>query len=216
MWKSILKKTVTKQKVIDFMIPLLQDALSKIKAKEGITEVWDLTDGRGGSSMEGYYYSPNYVLEFFPLVGYHEDGFKPEEFDRMETGVDWYKLWNNGFGDVINDIADKFGEEFRLKEEDKDAYPIINYMAGAYNFENATFMLHCKNDDAWAESLIRDIHDKIVEEYGKPDGKDRYEPEFPMAYDANTGKNTTADEALSQDKVLQDREDWRNSVKGKE
>ena len=97
MWEDIIKNTVlTRQEVINFMNSLAKETLDKIEAKEG-KEPFDLTDGRGGSSLEGYYYTPNYVLEHFPLVGYHggRRGFVVEygSSDKMDAGVDWYDLW---------------------------------------------------------------------------------------------------------------------------
>lgn len=219
MWEDIIKNTiVTKQEVINFMNSLAKETLNKIEAKEG-KEPFDLTDGRGGSSLEGYYYTPNYVLEVTPLVGYHEGrGFVVEfpKSEKMTTGVDWYDLWNYGFGKDIDDIADKFGEEYRLKEEDKEVYPVIQYIAGAYDYERATFGLYCKQEDAWASALIEDIHKKLIEKYGEAEGKSMYEPEFPMAYDPKTGKNITPEEAVGQDKRNKDRKDWKDSLRGQE
>jgi len=219
MWEDIIKNTVlTKQEVINFMNSLAKETLDKIKAKEG-KEPFDLTDGRGGSSLEGYYYTPNYVLEHFPLVGYHgRRGFVVEHgsSDKMDVGVDWYDLWNYSFGNAIKSIADRHGEEYRLKEEDKENYPVIQYIAGAYDYENATFGIFCKKEDAWADALMEDINQKLINKFGEPKGKDMYKPEFPMAYDSNTGKNITAEEALSQDKTMKDREDWKDSLRGKE
>ena len=219
MWEDIIKNTVlTKQEVINFMNSLAKETLDKIKAKEG-KEPFDLTDGRGGSSLEGYYYTPNYVLEHFPLVGYHgRRGFVVEHgsSDKMDVGVDWYDLWNYSFENGIKSIADRHGEEYRLKEEDKENYPVIQYIAGAYDYENATFGIFCKKEDAWADALMEDINQKLINKFGEPKGKDMYKPEFPMAYDSNTGKNITAEEALSQDKTMKDREDWKDSLRGKE
>jgi len=218
MWEDIIKNTVlTKQEVINFMNSLAKETLDKIKAKEG-KEPFDLTDGRGGSSLEGYYYTPNYVLEHFPLVGYHgRRGFVEHgSSDKMDVGVDWYDLWNYSFGNAIKSIADRHGEEYRLKEEDKENYPVIQYIAGAYDYENATFGIFCKKEDAWADALMEDINQKLINKFGEPKGKDMYKPEFPMAYDSNTGKNITAEEALSQDKTMKDREDWKDSLRGKE
>ena len=190
MWEDIIKNAPSKLDVINFMNSLARETLDKIDAKEG-KESFDLTDGRGGSSLEGYYYTPNYVLEVTPLVGYHEGrGFVVEypEAEKMTTSADWYDMWNYGFGKVINDIADKFGEEYRLKEEDKEVYPIITYIAGAYDYDRATFGLYCKQEDAWASALIEDIHKKIIEKYGKAEGKDMYKPEFPMAIKMDLAK----------------------------
>jgi hypothetical protein len=225
MWEDIIKNREVKvppfrakQKIIEFMNPLIREVLDKIEAKEG-KHPYDLTDGAGGSSLEGYYYTPNYVLECFPLVGYHEGrGFVVEypEADKIITGADWYDMWNYGFGEVIDDIADKFGEEYRLKEEDKEVYPIPMYIAGAYDYDKATFGLYCKQEDAWAEALIDDVHKKLIEKFGEAEGRDMYEPMFPMAYDPNTGKNITAEEALNQDERMKDREDWKDSLRGQE
>ena len=225
MWEDIIKNKEVKvspfrakQKIIEFMNPLIREVLDKIEAKEG-KHPYDLTDGAGGSSLEGYYYTPNYVLECFPLVGYHEGrGFVVEypEADKITNGADWHDLWNYGFGKVIDDIADKFGEEYRLKEEDKEVYPVITYIAGAYDYDKATFGLYCKQEDAWAEALIDDVHKKLIEKFGEAEGKDMYEPEFPMAYDPNTGKNITAEEALNQDERIKDKEDWKDSLRGQE
>lgn len=225
MWEDIIKNKEVKphpfaarQNIIEFMNPLIREVLNKIEAKEG-KEAYDLTDGAGGSSLRGYYYTPNYVLECFPLVGYHEGrGFVVEfpEADKLTVGADWYDLWNYGFGEVIDDIADKFGEEYRLKEEDKEVYPVIQYSAGANNYENTTFGLYCKQEDAWAEALIDDVHKKLIEKFGEAEGKSMFEPQFPMAYDPNTGKNITAEEALNQDERMKDREDWKDSLRGQE
>lgn len=221
MWKKVLKNAPSKQDVINFMNALARETIDKIEAKEG-KEPFDLTDGAGGSSLEGYYYTPNYVLEHFPLVGYHgrRRGFVVEHegsaLDKMELGVDWYDMWNYKFGDVISDIADKFGEEYRLKEEDKKTYPVIQYYAGAYNYEDATFGIYCKKEDAWVAALMGDINQKLIDEFGKPKGKSMYEPEFPMAYDSNAGKNITAEEALNQDERMKDRTDWKDSLRGQE
>jgi len=225
MWEDILKnrdvkvpRFRAKQKIIDFMNPLIREVLDKIEAKEG-KEPFDLTDGQGGSSLQGYYYTPNYVLECFPLVGYHEGrGFVVEfpESDKLTNYIDWYDMWNYRYGEVINDIADKFGEEYRLKEEDKEVYPVIEYIAGGFDYERATFGLYCKQEDAWAEALIEDVNQKLIDEYGEAKGESMYEPEFPMAYDPNTGKNITAEEALNQDERIKDREDWKDSLRGQE
>mgnify|MGYP003638981512 CR=1 FL=1 len=220
MWEDIIKNTVlTRQEVINFMNSLAKETLDKIEAKEG-KEPFDLTDGRGGSSLEGYYYTPNYVLEHFPLVGYHggRRGFVVEygSSDKMDAGVDWYDLWDYSFRTAIKSIADQHGEEYRLKEEDKENYPVIQYIAGAYNYENATFGIFCKKEDAWANALMEDINQKLINKFGEPKGKDMYKPEFPMAYDSNTGKNITAEEALNQDERIKDREDWKDSLRGQE
>ena len=224
MWEDIIKNSrwnppiPTKQEIISFMNTLAREILDKIEAKEQ-KESFDLYDGAGGNSLEGYYYSPNYVLEHFPLIGYHEGrGFvvEYEDSDKMETGVDWYDLWGYGFKDKINNIADQYGEEYRLKEEDKEAYPVITYIAGAYDYENATFGIYCKKEDAWAEALMRDINQKLIDKYGEAEGEDMYEPMFPMAYDPNAGKNITAEEALNQDERMKDRKDWKDSLRGQE
>tara|TARA_R100000657_G_C4671140_1_gene115656 strand:- start:677 stop:1354 length:678 start_codon:yes stop_codon:yes gene_type:complete len=225
MWEDIIKNRKVKphpfaarRKVIDFMNDLINEVLDKIEAKEG-KHPYDLTDGAGGSSLRGYYYTPNYVLECFPLVGYHEGrGFVVEfdSVDKTETYADWHDLWGYGFGEVIDDIADKFGEEYRLKEEDKEVYPVIHYVAGADDYENSTFALYCKQEDAWAEALMEDVNQKLIDEYGEAEGKSMYEPEFPMAYDPNTGKNITAEEAINQDERNRNREDWKDSLRGQE
>ena len=78
------------------------------------------------------------------------------------------------------------------------------------------FGIFCKKEDAWVDALMEDINQKLIDKFGKPIGKDMYEPEFPMAYDSNTGKNITPEEALSQDKTMEDRENWKDSLRGKE
>ena len=83
-------------------------------------------------------------------------------------------------------------------------------------FGNATFGIFCKKEDAWANALMEDINQKLINKFGEPKGKDMYKPEFPMAYDSNTGKNITAEEALNQDERIKDREDWKDSLRGQE
>ena len=215
-WENIIRKNiVTKQEVINFMNSLAKEILNKIEVKEG-KKSFKLSH----RPLQEYYYSPNYVLGFTPLVGYHEgEGFKPEMPDgdnKLESYVDWHDFWGYGSMKKIDNIADKFGEEYRLKEEDKEIYPVISYLAGSYDYENGTFQLYCKNEDAWAESLMTDVHRKIEEKFGKSDGKERYTPQYLIGISEETGEEVTAEQAIERDERATQQKDWRDSLQGKE
>jgi|TARA_R100000084_G_C4630399_1_gene138060 hypothetical protein len=222
-WEDIIKREKPESydfyEVIQFFNRLCRETLDKIEAKEGIEPI-DLTDGAGGASLKGFYYSPNYVLAHTPEVGYHEEGFKPELPDgdnKISTYTDWYDWWDYGFGKEINETADEMNnEKYRLKEEDKEVYPVVSYLAGSYDYENGTFQLYCKNEDAWAESLMTDVHRKIEERFGKSDGKERYTPQFSIGIDEETGEKVTAEQAIERDKRATKQKDWRDSLQGKE
>ena len=78
-------------------------------------------------------------------------------------------MWYRGFEDEINEIADNFGEEYRLKAEDQGVYPVYEYNAGSHNKENGTISVFSKTSNLFIESLIKNIHKKIE---GKFDGRD--------------------------------------------
>jgi len=168
MWKKILKNNsggkthIPYHTKVEFMNGLYRELVDTIERKEGL---------EGFEFSNGMIYFPNYILSFNPNVGRHNDDFisKPFEEIQITLDVDWYDLWYRGFEDEINEIADNFGEEYRLKAEDQGVYPVYEYNAGSHNKENGTISVFSKTSNLFIESLIKNIHKKIESRF---DGRD--------------------------------------------
>ena len=172
-WRNIFKSesiwNVEKNEHLEFMYSLLENILDKIQAKEGKEPINLGEYGNRG----GYYYTPNYVLEFFPLIGFNRNergdntmySFEVGNPNVVENNTDWHSHWS-AFNEDIEEIASQFGEEYKLKEEDKEHFPIVSYVIGKIDGGKTTLALHCKDSDSWAQSLMEDAYGKIVEKYG--------------------------------------------------
>ena len=174
-WRNIFKSesiwNVEKNEHLEFMYSLLENILDKIQAKEGKEPINLGEYGNRG----GYYYTPNYVLEFFPLIGFNRNergdntmySFEVGNPNVVENNTDWHSHWS-AFNEDIEEIASQFGEEYKLKEEDKEHFPIVSYVIGKIDGGKTTLALHCKDSDSWAQSLMEDIYGEIVKKYGPP------------------------------------------------
>ena len=203
-WENILKLNEPSSDDISFMQEMLDEVLSKVGSIYGLVPklISDYTYKR---FPQGYYYSPEAVIEYAFAVGFepNADGFVVGESDTITAGADWEDLWGYGFKDKIMNLPEQY-RDLGSKED----YPVYQYIIGAYNYDLATIGIHVKKENPQIESLAIDIHKKFKEKYGE--GKESsYKPMFNTAYSPEEDRLVNIDEVEIKD-------GWKDSLRGKE
>ena len=204
------KDAISKQRFSDdiaFMREMLNEVITKVGNIYGLVPK-QIAQFNYKGFPAGYYYSPEAVIEYAFNVGFEDDvdGFVVDEDITNMSVIENHEDWNDMWGFHLKDDIMRLPEKYRDLGSKED-YPVYQYIIGAYDYNMPNIGIFVKKENPQVESLVMNIHKKYEDRFGK--GKSSYEPEFPMAYSTEEGKNITPEEATPKD-------NWKDSLRGKE